>query len=123
MHLTNYSVNKHNEQYEKSHTVDTGSKRSLKYFNDYLRKNDYDVAFLWKNITDMLVKTLIVALPHMLHAYRMCRPGQSPGSDSVCFELLGFDVMLDKKLRPWLIEVLSGSTSHILSSLYHFGCL
>jgi len=51
------------------------------------------------------VKTLIVASPQVTHAYRMCRPGQSPHSDSVCFEVLGFDIMLDKKMKPWLLEV------------------
>ncbi|XP_052777435.1 tubulin polyglutamylase TTLL7-like isoform X2 [Mya arenaria] len=105
MHLTNYSVNKHNEFYEKGASLDAGSKRSIKSFNEYLRRNDYDVPLLWRNISDMIVKTMIVAEPYVLHSYRMCRPGAPPASDSVCFEVLGFDVLIDRKLRPWLLEI------------------
>ncbi|XP_005098301.1 tubulin polyglutamylase TTLL7 [Aplysia californica] len=105
MHLTNYSVNKHNEFYDKNMGFDTGSKRSIRYFNEYLRRSDIDVSLLWRNIGDMIVRTLLVAEPHVLHAYRMCRPGVSSGSDSVCFEVLGFDIMIDRKLRPWLLEI------------------
>ncbi|XP_063284061.1 tubulin polyglutamylase TTLL7 isoform X2 [Pelobates fuscus] len=105
MHLTNYSVNKHNENFERDETENRGSKRSIRWFMEFLRSNDHDVTKFWNDVSELVVKTLIVAEPHVLHAYRMCRPGQHPTSESVCFEVLGFDILLDKKLKPWLLEI------------------
>jgi hypothetical protein len=39
----------------------------------------------------------------MWHIYRGCQPEDV--ENSLCFQILGFDIMLDKDLKPWLIEV------------------
>ncbi|XP_073500090.1 tubulin polyglutamylase TTLL7 isoform X5 [Phyllobates terribilis] len=51
MHLTNYSVNKHNQNFERDETEDRGSKRSIRWFTEFLRANDHDVAKFWNDIS------------------------------------------------------------------------
>jgi tubulin polyglutamylase TTLL6/13 len=38
-----------------------------------------------------------------MHNYRTCQPSDREGS--MCFEILGFDIILDKDCRPYLLEV------------------
>jgi len=52
---------------------------------------------------DMIVKTLISVQPDLVHHYRTSQP--SDIYNNMCFEILGFDVLVDKNGTPWLLEV------------------
>ncbi|CAG9315026.1 unnamed protein product [Blepharisma stoltei] len=106
MHLTNYAINKNNPNFihnENSEEDDIGHKRSLQSTFDYLEENGYDVVKLKSKIDDMIIKTLCSVQPNLRHHYHSCQPDDY--SNSMCFELLGFDVILDHKLNPYVLEV------------------
>lgn len=104
MHLTNYSINKHSENFIETSESNIGSKRSLTYFWDWLRENNHDPDLVWNKISDVVIKTIFVCTPHLFHTYHMCRGTDLPNT-SCCFEILGFDIFMDKKLTPWVLEV------------------
>ncbi|XP_049639693.1 tubulin polyglutamylase TTLL13 [Suncus etruscus] len=103
MHLTNYAINKHSQNFVRDETL--GSKRKLSTLNAWLREHNYNLRELWGSIEDIIVKTIISAHSVLRHNYRTCFPQYLCGAVCACFELLGFDILLDHKLKPWLLEV------------------
>ena len=106
MHLTNYAVNKNNPNFihnEDPNDEDSGHKRSLQSTYDYLEGKGFNVELLKKNIDDAIIKTLCSIQPTLAHHYRSCRPDDA--ANAMCFEVLGFDVILDSKARAWVLEV------------------
>jgi tubulin polyglutamylase TTLL1 len=102
MHLTNVAIQKHGDEYSATH----GGKWPLENLRAHLKctVGEAATARAFADIRHLIIHSLLAVQPAMVSA---------PG----CFELYGYDVMLDETLAPWLIEVnaspsLSATTGH-----------
>ena len=102
IHLTNSSIQKMNEKgigqdnpLNDGKEDSGGSKISLKGTHGLwsrLKKKGIDTDALWRSISLLVIKSLIIVDDKM--SYQPCS-----------FEVFGYDVLIDTKLRCWLIEV------------------
>ena len=90
VHLTNVAVQKHSDDYNSSH----GNKWPLNTLRTYLESNfgGARARQLFKDINAIVVHSLKAVQGVMNH-------------DKHCFELYGYDIIIDADLKPWLIEV------------------
>ncbi|KAM8854989.1 tubulin monoglutamylase TTLL4 isoform 2-T2 [Spinachia spinachia] len=114
MHLTNYSVNKKNSEYQ-SNSDDKacqGHKWALKALWQYLGSKGVNTTRIWEKIKDIVIKTLIGSEPYVNNLLKS--NVRTPYS---CHELFGFDIMLDEKLKPWILEVNISPSLHSNTAL------
>lgn len=123
IHLTNYAINKvilnnislhicrefyfptflqdnenflHNTKPEECQ----GHKWSVLAFWNYLEKRGIPRHNVWEKIEAIIVKTITCVRDDILHSYN-----KNSLNTYNCYKLFGVDILLDDKLKPWLLEV------------------
>ncbi|XP_009327482.1 PREDICTED: probable tubulin polyglutamylase TTLL2 [Pygoscelis adeliae] len=91
-HLTNTSINKYGASYQKyKEGIGCGCKWTFSKFRSYLQIFGVDDTLLWQKINNIVILTLLAVTPLPVA--------------SNCFELFGFDILIDDRFKPWLLEV------------------
>lgn len=104
MHLTNYALNKDAAGYEDGDLdEETGHKRSLGAVLKILKNDGADTDVFMDQIKDLIVKTVITGQPILSYEYRIGQPDCL--DNSMAFQILGFDVLVDSQFKPYLLEV------------------
>ncbi|TNV86713.1 hypothetical protein FGO68_gene4505 [Halteria grandinella] len=80
--------------------ANVGNKWSLGALNKHLAEVGIDVKLLWNRIYDSINKCLLAGEAHIIQALRRVLPNRQN-----CFELFGFDVLIDSNLKPWILEI------------------
>eukprot|EP00929_Paragymnodinium_shiwhaense_P075351 TRINITY_DN38516_c0_g1_i1.p1 TRINITY_DN38516_c0_g1~~TRINITY_DN38516_c0_g1_i1.p1 ORF type:complete len:827 (-),score=187.30 TRINITY_DN38516_c0_g1_i1:190-2670(-) len=111
MHLTNYAINKRSSDFQQNDGDDdgAGSKRKLSWFMNYVEQEfgEKERKKLWSKFAGLCVKMQLAVHPTLDAEYQGVFPKDLTGGAMPCrcFEILGVDVMLDSKRKPYLIEI------------------
>jgi tubulin polyglutamylase TTLL4 len=114
VHLTNYSINKKSKKFRQNHDASSteGHKWSMKILWGELKKEGHNTDKIWEDIKDVVLKTLIAAEGHIVQqVHKHC------ASQENCYELFGFDIMLDRNGSVILLEVNVSPSLHSNSKL------
>lgn len=103
IHLTNYSLNKKNPNWrtnEENERDDFGFKWSVTALCKHLEQIGIDMNLLWSKCYDLILKSLISGEHAIINGMK-----RNLSHRTNCFELFGFDILLDSDLKPWLLEI------------------
>ncbi|CEM11465.1 unnamed protein product [Vitrella brassicaformis CCMP3155] len=98
VHLTNASINNRNPRSFSTHcgTAAIGAERkwSFRTLRGYLQSRGISPESLWNQVVE-IIRLTCLTLPLNIPT----------AASENCFELFGFDILVDEKLKAWLIEV------------------
>ena len=100
-HLTNYAINKNHPDFvaqDESVPLTTPTHKRLLsslFSPEFLE-------LLHHQLASLIIKTILSGLPALENAYAQCKKHKNNQS---CFQLLGFDVLMDENNKLWLLEV------------------
>lgn len=114
MHLTNYSINKLSQNYDKNEDASAckGHKWTVKSLWSHLEAQGVDVTSLWGALRNLVLRTILAGENTINQLTKI-----NMGSKYNCYELFGIDVLLDSELIPWLLEVNISPSLHSASPL------
>lgn len=89
IHVTNVAVQKLNPKY----SLDAGCKWGIRMLKQYIAASSGDAVAnkAMADIQGLIIKSLLAVQGVMMQ-------------DKHCFELYGYDILFDDKLKPWLVE-------------------
>lgn len=96
IHLTNYSVQKYNNEFSKK---EIGNEISFKEFQAFLKQN-------FPNLKYNVMEDLLPQLKEIIKvSMRSVRNKINLRNRKFCYEIFGYDFILDKRLKPFLLEI------------------
>lgn len=103
-HLTNFSVNKKASNYKKAGQKDEEEENSSKWRLKTLAKafeaQGLSWDEIWAKIKDLVIKAVISVEPILANNLN-----RASRNRHLCYEVYGFDVIIDHNMKPWLLEV------------------
>ena len=112
MHLTNYTLNKNSKNFiltKECEEMTEGSKTTIVSFWKSVAEAGYKREQIMDQI-EILIKNFITSMyPFMINDLNMFYGNKEAKS----FQILGFDIMIDENLKPWLLEINSNPSLNI----------
>lgn len=117
VHLTNFSLNKNNPNFvhtDELTEINDGSKQTLSSYWKALEKAGYDVPKIRADIIRLNQELLKAMKPYLSYFQKCTYPRSEAGK---CFHVIGVDIILDHKCRPWVLEINASPSLNIDSTV------